>query len=153
MKKQVQSVFASASIGYKNMFYVDMTFRNDWDSSLALTGRTGFDYESVGVNAILSSVFKLPEAINFWKVRGSYATVGLGLPTNITNAMIEYNKGYVYEVDAGTLVYPRSNFIIDPDYKELFPKPEFNRTFEVGTELRMLNNRLNFDITYYNSIQ
>ncbi len=38
MKKQVQSVFASASIGYKNMFYVDMTFRNDWDSSLALTG-------------------------------------------------------------------------------------------------------------------
>ncbi|WP_185291090.1 SusC/RagA family TonB-linked outer membrane protein [Chryseobacterium lactis] len=151
MKKQVQSVFASASIGYKNMFYVDMTFRNDWDSSLALTGRTGFDYESVGVNAILSSVFKLPEAINFWKVRGSYATVGLGLPTNITNAMIEYNKGYVYEVDAGTIVYPRSNFIIDPDYKELFPKPEFNRTFEVGTELRMLNNRLNFDITYYNS--
>jgi TonB-dependent SusC/RagA subfamily outer membrane receptor len=35
MKKQVQSFFASASVGYKNMFYVDMTFRNDWDSTLA----------------------------------------------------------------------------------------------------------------------
>ncbi|WP_241330135.1 SusC/RagA family TonB-linked outer membrane protein [Chryseobacterium arthrosphaerae] len=151
MKKQVQSVFASASIGYKNMFYVDMTFRNDWDSSLALTGRTGFDYESVGANAVLSSVFKLPEVINFWKVRGSYATVGLGLPTNISNAMIEYNKGYTYGVDAGTLVFPRSSFITDPKYKELFPKPEFNKTFEAGTELRMLDNRLSFDITYYNS--
>ncbi|WP_312297121.1 SusC/RagA family TonB-linked outer membrane protein [Chryseobacterium sp.] len=151
MKKQVQSVFASASIGYKNMFYVDMTFRNDWDSSLALTGRTGFDYESVGANAILSSVFKLPEVINFWKVRGSYATVGLGLPTNISNAMIEYNKGYTYGVDAGTLVFPRSSFITDPTQKDLFPKPEFNKTFEAGTELRMLDNRLSFDITYYNS--
>lgn len=151
MKKQVQSVFASATIGYKNMFYVDMTFRNDWDSSLALTGRTGFDYESVGANAVLSSIFKLPEIINFWKVRGSYATVGLGLPTNISNAMIEYNKGYTIGVDAGTLVFPKSSFITDLKYKELFPKPEFNKTFEVGTELRMLNNKLSFDITYYNS--
>lgn len=151
MKKQVQSVFASATVGYKNMFYVDMTFRNDWDSSLALTGRTGFDYESVGANAVLSSVFKLPEVISFWKVRGSYATVGLGLPTNISNAMIEYNKGYTVGVDAGTLVFPKSSFITDPKYKDLFPKPEFNKTFEVGTELRMFSNKLSFDITYYNS--
>lgn len=151
LKKQVQSVFASASIGYKNMLYVDMTFRNDWDSTLALTGRKGFDYESVGANAILSSIFKLPETINFWKIRGSYATVGLGLPPNISNAMIAYNKGYSFGVDAGTVVYPKSSFVTDPRYKDLFPKPELNKTFEVGTELRLLKNRLNFDITYYNS--
>lgn len=151
MKRQVQSVFASASVGYKNMFYVDMTFRNDWDSSLALTGRTGFDYESVGANAILSSIFKLPETINFWKIRGSYATVGLGLPANISNSMVEFNKAYSYGVDAGTIVYPKSSFITDPNFKELFPKPELNKTFEAGTELRMLNNKLSFDITYYNS--
>lgn len=151
MKKQVQSVFASASVGYKNMFYIDMTFRNDWDSTLSLTGRTGFDYESIGANAILSSVFKLPEVLNFWKVRASYATVGLGLPANISNAMLEYSKGYSYGVDAGTIVYPKSSFVTDPRYKELFPKPELNKTFEAGTELRMLNNKLSFDITYYNS--
>jgi hypothetical protein len=49
------------------MFFVDMTFRNDWDSSLAYTGTNGYDYESVGANAVLSSIFKLPEAINFGK--------------------------------------------------------------------------------------
>ncbi|MEF9480025.1 SusC/RagA family TonB-linked outer membrane protein [Chryseobacterium sp. 1B4] len=149
LKKQVRSVFASASVGYKNMFYVDMTFRNDWDSTLALTGRSGFDYESVGANAILSSIFKLPETINFWKVRGSYATVGLGLPANISNAMVAYYNAYSYGVDAGNIVYPKSSFVTSrPD---LIPRPELNKTFEAGTELRMLNNRLNFDITYYNS--
>ncbi|MCJ7934224.1 MAG: SusC/RagA family TonB-linked outer membrane protein [Chryseobacterium sp.] len=151
MKKQVQSVFASASVGYKNMFYVDMTFRNDWDSTLALTGRNGFDYESVGANAILSSVFKLPEVINFWKVRASYATVGLGLPANLSNAMVEYYKAYSYGVDAGTIVYPKSSFVTAEGYEKLFPKPELNKTFEAGTELRLFNNKLNFDITYYNS--
>ncbi|WP_430827112.1 SusC/RagA family TonB-linked outer membrane protein [Chryseobacterium indologenes] len=151
VKKQVRSVFASASVGYKNMFYVDMTFRNDWDSTLSLTGTSGFDYESVGVNAILSSVFKLPEAINFWKVRGSYASVGLGLSANTSNAMVEYYKAYSYGVDAGTIIYPKSSFVTDPNYKELFPKPELNKTFEVGTELRMFKNKLNFDFTYYNS--
>ncbi|WP_370901004.1 SusC/RagA family TonB-linked outer membrane protein [Chryseobacterium gossypii] len=151
LKKQVQSFFASASVGYKNMFYLDMTFRNDWDSTLSLTGRTGFDYESVGANAILSSVFKLPEVFNFWKVRASYATVGLGLPANISNAMVEYNKAFSYGVDAGTIVYPKSSFVTDPRYSDLFPKPELNKTFEAGTELRLFKNRLSFDITYYNS--
>ena len=99
----------------------------------------------------MSSIFKLPEVINFWKVRGSYATVGLGLPTNITNAMVEYSKGYVYGVDAGTIVYPKSSFATGAGFEALLPKPELNKTFEAGTELRMLGNKLNFDITYYNS--
>ncbi|AZA91892.1 Outer membrane cobalamin receptor protein [Chryseobacterium nakagawai] len=150
-KKQIQSVFASASLGYKNMFFVDMTFRNDWDSTLAYTGTSGYDYESVGANAVLSSIFKLPEAISFWKIRGSYATVGLGLPANLTTAMIPYNSVYGYNVDAGQIVKPKYSLVTNPAYKELFVKPELNKTFEAGTELRLFKNRLSFDITYYNS--
>ncbi|UHO38097.1 SusC/RagA family TonB-linked outer membrane protein [Chryseobacterium capnotolerans] len=150
-KKQVQSVFASASLGYKNMFYVDMTFRNDWDSTLALTGTNGYDYESVGANAVLSSIFKLPETINFWKVRGSYATVGIGLPPNLATVSDRYNSVYGYNVDAGQIVKPKYSLVTDPAFKELFAKPELNKTFEAGTELRLFKNRLSFDITYYNS--
>ncbi|AZB09185.1 SusC/RagA family TonB-linked outer membrane protein [Chryseobacterium sp. G0162] len=150
-KKQIQSVFASASLGYKNMFFVDMTFRNDWDSTLAYTGTSGYDYESVDANAVLSSIFKLPEAISFWKIRGSYATVGLGLPANLTTAMIPYNSVYGYNVDAGQIVKPKYSLVTNPAYKELFVKPELNKTFEAGTELRLFKNRLSFDITYYNS--
>lgn len=55
-RRQDQSVFASATIGYKKLVYVDMTFRNDWSSTLAGTGNNGFDYESIGANAILSDI-------------------------------------------------------------------------------------------------
>lgn len=150
-KQQVQSVFASTSVGYKDMVYVDLTYRNDWDSALANTGTYAYDYQSVGLNGILSTIFKMPDAINFWKVRGSYATVGLGLAPNNTFATTGSSSAYAYDIDAGTIVYPTASYVTDPNFKSLFPKPELNKTIEVGTELRMFGNKLNFDFTYYNS--
>ncbi|WP_185117065.1 SusC/RagA family TonB-linked outer membrane protein [Chryseobacterium phocaeense] len=145
-KKQVQSVFASANIGYKKFLYLDVTFRNDWDSSLASASQKSFDYESVGVNAIISEIFNLPKSINFWKIRGSYAKVGLGLPPAFLTG------SQVYQVNAGTVINPASSPVTNPAFSDLFPKPELNETFEAGTELRLFDNRLTFDFTYYNSI-
>ncbi len=150
-KQQVQSVFTSASVAYKEMLYVDMTFRNDWDSSLANSQAGGYDYESLGANAILTTIFKLPEPISFWKVRGSYATVGIGLPPNGTNTVENVNGTYTYIVDAGNIVYPTHSMVTDPNFSQLFPKAELNKTFEAGTELRLFKNKLSFDFTYYNS--
>ncbi|UWX59629.1 SusC/RagA family TonB-linked outer membrane protein [Chryseobacterium oranimense] len=146
-KKQTQSVFASANLGYKKFLYLDLTFRNDWDSTLSGTGRISFDYESIGLNAILSEIFNISESINFWKVRASYAEVGNGLYSNLTAPNI-----YRYQVNAGTMITPNSSPVTNPEFSELFAKPELNKTFEAGTELKLLNNRLSFDFTYYNSV-
>ena len=149
-KQQTQSVFASASVGYKNFLYVDLTFRNDWDSTLSGTGTYAYDYESIGANAILSSIFKLPTAINFWKVRASYATVGLGLGANNTYSIT--SSPYNSNLDNGYIL-PSTGGYVPRDVMNglLFPRPELNKTIEAGTELRMLQNRLSFDFTYYNS--
>lgn len=48
-RRQDQSVFASTTLGYKKLVYADLTFRNDWSSTLAGTGNNGFDYESIGL--------------------------------------------------------------------------------------------------------
>ena len=146
-KRETQSFFASANVGYKNFLYLDLTFRNDWDSTLAGSGSTSFDYESVGANAILSQIFTLPEAINFWKIRASYAKVGNGLYANLLAPNI-----YRYQVNAGTVVTPSSSPVTNPEFSELFARPEQNDTFEVGTEMRFFKNRLLFDFTYYNSV-
>ena len=146
-KKQTQSVFASANLGYKNFLYLDLTFRNDWDSTLSGTDRISFDYESIGLNAILTEIFNISKALNFWKVRASYAEVGNGLYANLTAPNI-----YRYQVNAGTVITPTSSPVTNPEFSELFAKPELNRTFEAGTELRFFNNRLTFDFTYYNSV-
>lgn len=146
-KKQTQSVFASANLGYKKFLYLDLTFRNDWDSTLSGTDRISFDYESIGLNAILTEIFNISKAVNFWKVRASYAEVGNGLYANLTAPNI-----YRYQVNAGTVITPTSSPVTNPEFSELFAKPELNRTFEAGTELRFFNNRLTFDFTYYNSV-
>jgi hypothetical protein len=49
-----------------------------------------------------------------------------------------YNTAYGYIVDAGQIIYPKYSLVTDPAFKELFVKPELNKTFEVGTELRLL---------------
>lgn len=143
--RQDQSVFASASIGYRSKLYLDLTFRNDWSSTLAGTGNNGIDYESIGANGILTEIFNLPQAISFWKIRASYATVGNALDPTSTIPQPEFNAGVITGSYSSA---PVSNAM----FSDLFPKPEFNRTFEAGTELRMFNNKLSFDFTFYKSV-
>ena len=61
LKRQTQSVFANAEIGWRNFLYLNMTARNDWDSALAFSesGDKSFLYPSVGLSSILSEV--IPE--------------------------------------------------------------------------------------------
>ncbi|MDR6921099.1 SusC/RagA family TonB-linked outer membrane protein [Chryseobacterium sp. 2987] len=143
-RRQDQSVFASANIGFKNKLYLDLTFRNDWSSTLAGLGNVSFDYESVGVNAILSDIVKLPDLFSFWKVRGSYAIVGNALDPTFTMPQLIFNAGNI----VGTYsAYP----VVREGYESLFPRPEENKTFEVGTDIRLFKNRARLDFTYYNS--
>lgn len=139
---RTKSIFASTTFGYKKFAYIDVTFRNDWSSTLFGSSQNAFDYESIGANLILSDIIQLPKNISFWKIRASYATVGNALEPTYANPQPTFNNG----------VFGNSANLPDLErYPELTPKPELNRTFEVGTEFRMFNNRLSFDFTYYNS--
>lgn len=98
------------------MLFIDLTYRNDWDSSLSNTPSYSYDYQSAGINAVLSSIFQLPETISFWKIRGSYATVGLGLSPNDTYNSTNGLRPYSYSVDAGTIIYPEASLIERNDF-------------------------------------
>lgn len=137
---QTQSVFASAQLGYKNKLFLDLTDRQEWSSTLTFTPKQTYNYYSVGANAVLSDVFKLPAAVNFAKVRASYATVGNGIEDNRTNPQPN--------IDAGTYVSPDGAPV---KAGGLYLRPELNKSVEIGTEWRLLNNRLTLDITWYKS--
>ena len=74
-KKEIQSVFFNASVGYKSMAYLDVTGRNDWSSTLPSFNRSYF-YPSVSGSVILSEMFKLPDWVTYFKIRGSWAKDG-----------------------------------------------------------------------------
>jgi len=81
-KMQVNSGFYSVDFGYKNYFNINTTGREDNLSTLP-SGNNTFFYPSVSLSSVLTDYLKFPQAISFFKVRGSYADVkgGLTAPT------------------------------------------------------------------------
>lgn len=71
-KHYINSMFISAELGYRSMLYLTLTGRNDWDSALHGTAQTSFFYPSVGVSAVISEMAKMPQMINYLKVRASW---------------------------------------------------------------------------------
>ena len=134
-----QAVFATFQLGYKSWAYLDLTARNDWFSTLANTDneKSGFFYPSVGISAVVSEIVDLSKVyISFLKVRASYSEVGNPPMRQITMP--------TYTVKDG--VINTSSRLLNPDLK-----PERTKSVEVGMNLRMFQNLLNIDFTYYNS--
>lgn len=135
----INSLFANVELGWKSMLYLTLTGRNDWDSALDGTSNESFFYPSVGVSAVISQMAKMPEFINYLKVRASYASVGSAISPNITSRWrYEYN--------------PASQSYSTVTYK--FPEtfyPERTNSWEAGVTARFFNNDLTLDLTLYNS--
>lgn len=132
------SAFANLELGWRSMLYLTATARNDWASSQSGTEQLSFFYPSVGLSAVVTEMVKLPRWISFLKLRGSYAEVGSPLPQYLSSATYQFNSstGY-YET------YTR--FVPDKLY------PEMTRSWEVGMDLRLWQEHLTLDITYYKS--
>lgn len=138
LRRQVQSIFATGTFDFDEKIFIDLTARNDWSSTLAYTDKekSGYPYFSAGINTIVSDLVHLPQFINYSKVRFSFAKVGNDvepfstLPTNV--------------IRSGNVVT-----VQESPYLGAILKPEDARSFEIGTEWKLLNNRLTFDFTWY----
>lgn len=151
-EKQINSIFASASLSYKNAFFLDVTGRNDWSSALAYPqggGNYSYFYPSVSGAWEFTETYKnaLPSWITYGKVRASYAIVGGD------TGPWQLNSGYTMEelwqggINPGYLYYPFN--------KETYPndnlKPSMSHSYEVGADVRFFNSRLGFDVALYQS--
>ena len=131
------SAFASAQLGFNNNLYFDVTARNDWSSSLP---DQSYFYPSFGVSAILSEMMNT-NAFDFLKARLSYAIVGNDVPAYKANDKEDRGdiiNGQLMLSTVGPI--PGSELV-----------PEISKSFEIGIDMRTLNNRLGLDITYYNT--
>ena len=57
------------------MYYVDITGRNDWSSTLPLDNNSYF-YPSVGATTIFTNLLPSSSFLNYGKIRASFAQVG-----------------------------------------------------------------------------
>jgi TonB-linked SusC/RagA family outer membrane protein len=135
---QTQSVFENANLSYKNAIFLALTNRTDWNSTLAYTSKVSYDYPSVGLSAVLSELFTMPQAVSYAKVRASYAQVGNGLPWGLS--LIQNTQS------ASTY-----SLLINTAQSLHTLKPEDTHSWELGTDWKFMDNRINFSFTYYNT--
>ncbi|GAB3171162.1 SusC/RagA family TonB-linked outer membrane protein [Telluribacter humicola] len=143
--KRINSLYGIAKLGYKDVLFVDITGRNDWSSALATptsTANTSFFYPSMSASWVLSNQFSLPYVISFAKLRGSIANVG-----NDTNP---YQTTGVF--NARTPVFSQPTFSDQNTIANANLKPESTTSVEVGADLRLFDDRLGFDLTYYDAL-
>ena len=133
-RKRLNAVFATAQFGYKDMLFLDITGRNDWSSTLAYTPNGSYFYPSVGLTAVLSDMFRMPEFINVLKARASYSVVGNEMPAFITNNLNGFSNGSI-------------SFKTTMPFTDM--KPEKLHSIEFGLDGSMFDNRLDWDVTFY----
>jgi outer membrane receptor protein involved in Fe transport len=132
------SVYASASVGWKNQLYLDASARNDWSSTI----RDDFFYPSASLSWIPTESFSdlKGDILSFLKLRGSLAQVG--------SATTAYRNRAYYLIETTAF-----NGIAQMSRSMTFPnaglRPEKITTWELGLELGLFDDRLHADLAYY----
>ncbi len=144
-RKRINSAYFTGEVSYKDLLFLNVTGRNDWSSSLTRsdgTGHNSYFYPSVSLSAVLSDIFKLPRTISYWSVRGGYAEVGSDTePYRLENS-------YAYSSAYGS----QSGVVMPTTLSNSNLKPERMHSIEVGTDLKLFNDRVGLDLTYYNTL-
>ena len=137
----INSTYGSANISIKNFLYFTLSGRQDVFSTLAANSNSIF-YPSFGVSFVLSEIIDLPKSINFLKFRTSWAQVGGGAPNPYALLTTYGLSGQNFTGNLGNI---RNGSIPNQTLQ-----PYTSTEFEFGIDFRFLDNRLGFDIAYYN---
>ncbi len=134
------SVYASASLGWKSQLYVDGSVRNDWSSTI----KSAIFYPSISASWIPTATFESLKGdggiLSFLKLRGGIAEIG--------NATSAYRNRATYSTSSDTF-----NGVSQMSFSYQYPnadlKPESILTKEIGMEVNFIQDRIRFDIAYY----
>ena len=143
-ESRLNSLYTFLNASYKDYLFVDVTFRNDWSSTLSPANRS-FNYPSFSGSLVISDLLKnsfntsLPDFISFFKIRGGYAQAG--------NTIAPYSLDPSYSISRGVfnaIITSPPSTLVNPNIL-----PEIIKSQEYGVDLRLIKNRIGIDFTYY----
>ncbi|WP_205943358.1 SusC/RagA family TonB-linked outer membrane protein [Pedobacter frigoris] len=149
---RTDAIYAYGDISYKNYLTLNASLRNDRSSTLTYPdghGDYSYLYPSVGLSFVFSDLLKEKSSFGFLsygKLRASYGHTGLGTnPYETSRGKYSFLGIYTDSKGAQIPRYGYSEYIKGNDNL----KNELTKEFEIGTELRFLNDRVGIDATYY----
>jgi TonB-linked SusC/RagA family outer membrane protein len=140
LNKEIRSIYAMASFGYRDIYFVDASIRNDVSSSLPINNNS-YSYPSVSASMVFSELLKW-KPLSYGKIRASYAIAGADLDPYQTGTAFTLGTVYSGSTTVNTLSVPDK--LNNPDIE-----PSFAGSLETGIDLRFLKNRLGVEFTYY----
>lgn len=149
-EKGVNSLYGSADISWNRTLYLTGTIRKDWFSTLA-KNNNGVLYPSVSGSYVFTESLKgsVPW-LTFGKIRLGYAEVGSDADVN------PYSDQLFYGVNANIINNPLGTGVTVGNSGAVLPnknlRPMRVKETEAGIELKMFNNRVNFDASVYKKI-
>ncbi|AYD48672.1 SusC/RagA family TonB-linked outer membrane protein [Arachidicoccus soli] len=136
--------YGEAVLGYDNVVFLDFTQRFE-SSSVFPKAFRNYNYPGLSLSAIVSDIFpniKSQNGLNYFKLRASMAKVAHIAPPYTNQSVFGQN----YASSNYPLIYSYGYF-----NNNFYLAPEFQKTYDIGTELRFFNDRLTFNADYYNS--
>lgn len=139
-RKRTNSVFSFLNLSYDNYLFLELTGRNDWSSTLPPESNSYF-YPSASVSFVASEAFNIQEKVswlNFVKIRGGLSQTATGADP--------YVRHFYYDTDffAG-----QQSSYLPGTIPPLALKPQRVNSYEGGLNMAFLDNRIDFDFTYY----
>jgi len=133
--------FGEASVSYNNMVFLTYSHRFE-TSSIFPKAYRNYNYPAGSLSLIMSDIFpeiKSNGIISYMKLRTSLATTARSSSPYANQSVftntLSSGGGYYYG-------FTNNNFFLEP---------EIQKTYEIGTELRLLKSKLGLDLTYYNT--
>jgi hypothetical protein len=138
-RKQTNSAYGKFGVSYGNFIFAEGTLRNDWVSTLSKDARS-YLYPSFSGSFLPSEFLKDQKWLSLWKFRGSWtmSKTPAGIYTiNQVLGIANPAWGSLASASAPSVIYPSTLH------------PQEATTFEVGTLVSILKNRLSADFSYY----
>jgi TonB-linked SusC/RagA family outer membrane protein len=143
--KMINSLYFAGQVGFRSGLFLDFTGRNDWSSTLPKDNWSYF-YPSITASAVLTDLIKMEntKTLSFAKIRAGWAKAGSdGAPYSLYPT-VAFGDGWNAATKYLNLNVPN---LLPNDQLQ----PQFNKSWELGAELKFFMNRLSLDLTYYNS--
>lgn len=142
-QSKIYAAFGQATLSYKERIYLNLTGRNEWNSTLPV-GKNSYFYPSANLSAIV-----MDNGTHFLKLRGGYAALANGTGRYLTeSSALQASAGAYF----GAITFPfngLNSFEIARTLGNLEIEPEFTDEYEIGFEGRFFNSRLTADVAYY----
>jgi TonB-linked SusC/RagA family outer membrane protein len=152
-EKRTAAWYGDLGLDWNNMVYFRVTGRQEWSTTLP-ESENSFFYPSTSLGIVLSEIPALKDMtwLNFAKLRTSYAVIANDAP--VYSTFTTYDQTAYGDGSTSGISFPfngQIGYAVGDVLGNEKLKPEKMKSFEIGLELSLFQNRLSIDAAYYNN--